>query len=96
MVVGRMVFWRKKLTPSNFQLLQHNRPLAAVSDRSKAASLFDHLVGNGEQARCRANRRRDDPNSTFAVSKRTAKVSVAALIMRAVARPYQTGSDEAA
>jgi hypothetical protein len=33
---------------------------------------------------------------TFAVSKRTAKVSVAALIMRAVARPYQTGSDEAA
>jgi hypothetical protein len=33
---------------------------------------------------------------TFAASKRTAKVSVAALIMRAVARPYQTGSDEAA
>jgi hypothetical protein len=35
----------RKSSPGNFGLLQHNLPQAAVSNRSKRASLFDHLVG---------------------------------------------------
>src|SRR4051812_18593056 len=39
------------LSPGVFRLLQHNLPKPAVSNRSKAGNLFDHLVGDGEHPR---------------------------------------------